>query len=33
MARWTHKGGKSKPDRRCKNCLTPKKGAKRRKKK
>jgi len=33
MARWIHKNGKSKPDKRCKNVLTPKKCAKRKKKK
>jgi len=33
MARWIHKNGKSKPDKRCKGILTPKKSAKRKKKK
>jgi hypothetical protein len=33
MGRWIHKGDKSKPDKRCKNVLSPKKGAKRKKKK
>jgi hypothetical protein len=33
MGRWIHKGGKSKLDKRCKNVLSPKKCAKRKKKK
>ena len=32
MGRWIHKGGKSKPDKRCKNVLTPKKCSKPKKK-
>jgi len=33
MGRWTHKNGKSAPDKRCKNISTPKKSAKPKKKK
>ena len=33
MGRWIHKGGKSRPDKRFKNVLTPKKAAKPKKKK
>lgn len=33
MGRWIHKKGKSKPDKRCKNVLTPKKRSKPKKKK
>lgn len=29
--RWIHKGGKSKPDKRCKNVFTPKKASKKKK--
>jgi hypothetical protein len=33
MGKWIHKGGKSRPDKRFKNILTPKKGAAKNKRK